>query len=515
MTFKRLRLLLPLLLVFVLAISPATEAQILAQVFDVDDAYTKSLPADQAVSFIWLVYNRDAFDVLLRTQADPVAGTGWSAGLSPRSVILEPGGSTEVNLTVSAGPDVLEESVAFTVTLTFARAGDPAVNETMVRQATVNLVAATPPLPTGNLILGILPNPLPPPFDSRAVTFVINMAIWAAVAGAIVLIITPIVRTFAKGTKTELDDLVLGIIRGPILLLVLAYGVVQSVGVLEPPPEISSILAQAYAVALVVVLAWLSARILRGILSELNRSLAARVPAIGSLVPVFNQLGIIFIAAIAGASLAALFGFDLTGFIVGVGVVGFAIAFAARESISNFFNGIFLMVDRPFKEGDLIEIDGERSRVIKIGLRSTVVYNRPSSKLLVIPNNKMAGDTIVNLVEPDLAIRQSTTVGVEYGSDVETVKTILSDAARENPWVIKGEEGREPYARLEEFGDSALIYKLKFWVSDADKLNRVRGQVNETIVVRLKDAGIEIPAPMLTVTLEEEKKKRASDEGPS
>ncbi|MFQ5986273.1 MAG: mechanosensitive ion channel family protein [Thermoplasmata archaeon] len=506
---KRLRTLFPLVLLAVfLATNPLAQGQNLAEIFDVDDTYTKPLVAGETVSFLWLTYNRDSSDVLLRTAATPDSGTGWSATLSPLFVVLEPGSSTEVNLSVSSDLEAAAQSITFTVTFVLARAGDPVVNETQVRGAVVTLSAAPPPLPTGNLILGIFENPLPPPFNSRVVTFIINVSIWAAIAGAIILLITPIVRTVAKGTKTELDDLVLGIIRGPILLLVLAFGVVQSVAVLEPPPEIGVILAQVYAVALVVVLAWLSARILRGILSELSRSLTSRVPAIGSLVPIFNQLGLVLIAVIAGASVAAVFGFDLTGFIVGAGVVGFAIAFAARESISNFFNGIFLMIDRPFKEGDLIEINGERSRVEKIGIRSTVVYNRPSSKLLVIPNNKIAGDTIVNLVEPDLAIRQSTTVGVEYGSDVKTVKAILADAARENPWVIKGEEGREPYARLEEFGDSALIYKLKFWVSDADKLNRVRGQVNETIVARLADAGIEIPAPMMTVTLADEEKKQ-------
>ncbi|MFQ5920053.1 MAG: mechanosensitive ion channel family protein, partial [Thermoplasmata archaeon] len=410
MTFQPLRLVPPVLLVLLLAAIPWAGAQPLAQVFAVDDTYTESLPAEESVHFIWLVYNRDTSDILLQATASPDAGAEWSTILSPRSQILEPGGSVEVNLTVSAGPEVVEATVGITVTLTLLRAVDPSVSETVVRQATVNLVAAAPPLPTGNLILGIWPNPLPPPLNSRAVTFAINMAIWAAIAGAIVLIITPIVRTFAKGTKTELDDLVLGIIRGPILLLVLAFGFVQSVAVLEPPPEVSVILAQAYGVALVAVLAWLSARILRGVLSELSRSLSSRVPAIGSLVPVFNQLGLVLIAVVAGGSIAAFFGFDLTGFIVGAGVVGFAIAFAARESISNFFNGIFLMVDRPFKEGDLIEIDGERCRVEKIGIRSTVVYNRPSSKLLVIPNNKIASDTIINLVEPDLAIRQSTSV---------------------------------------------------------------------------------------------------------
>ncbi len=145
MTVRRLGLVLPLLLVFVLAISPKTEAQTLAQVFDVDDAYTKSLPTDQAVSFIWMVYNRDASDVLLRTQVGPDGGSGWSAGLSPRSAILEPGGSTEVNLTVSAGPDATEESVAFTVSLTFARAGDPAVNETIVQRLREAGIEIPPP----------------------------------------------------------------------------------------------------------------------------------------------------------------------------------------------------------------------------------------------------------------------------------------------------------------------------------------------------------------------------------
>ncbi len=489
--------------------SPPVQGQNLAEIFDVDDAYTKPQVAGETVSFLWLTYNRDASDVLLRTAVTPDSGTGWSASVSPRFVVLETGGSIEVNLTVSSDLEAVAQSISLRVTLAIARAADPTVSETQVRDAVVTLSAAQPPIPTGNLILGIFENPLPPPFNSRAITFVINMAIWAAIAGAIILIITPIVRTFARQTETKLDDLVLGLIRGPVLLLVLAFGFVQSVGVLEPPAEIALLLAQIYAVALVLVLAWLSVQILRGVLSELGQRFSERIPAFDSLAPVFNQLGGILIAVIAGASIAAIFGFDLTALIVGAGVVGFAIAFASRESISNFFNGIFLMVDRPFKEGDLIEINGERSRVVKIGIRSTVVYNRPSSKLLVIPNNKIAGDTIVNLTEPDLAIRQSTTVGVEYGSDVETVKAILADAARENPWVIKGEEGREPYARLEEFGDSALIYKLKFWVSDADKLNRVRGQVNETIVARLTEAGIEIPAPMMTVTLEDEEKKRA------
>ncbi len=87
-------------------------------------------------------------------------------------------------------------------------------------------------------------------------------------------------------------------------------------------------------------------------------------------------------------------------------------------------------------------------------------------------------------------------------SDSEKVKATIMAAAEENPMVIKGQPGREAYARLEEFGDYALLFKLKFCVSDAHKMNRVRGEVNESILKALTEAGIDIPSPMMTVNLE-------------
>lgn len=501
------------LIVFFLAVILATagfaRGQVLGEVFNVDTSYTKSIPAGEEEMFIWLVYNRDASDVLLTTQATPVSAMDWSARVAPSFLVLNPGDSTNVTLTVSTLQEATRRSVPFTVTFSFARAADPLVTQSVTRNATVNIEAAPPPVPTENLILGIFPNPLPPPFDSRAVTFLINIALWGLIAGAILLVVTPVVRRVARRTKTELDEVVLHIVRGPIVVLIVAYGFIQSVAVLEPPLDLLALLFLIYNAILIVTLTWLAYRLFHGVLIEFGRKAAETrdASALGALLPVLNQIGAIIIVIIGVASLAALFGYDLTAFLLGAGVVGIAIAFAAQDSLSNFFSGILLMLDRPFKEGDLVEIDGDRARVEKIGIRSTILYHRPSHKLLVIPNSKMAGDVIVNLVQPDLAIRQRTSVGVEYGADVETVKEILANAAKENPWVIKDEPGREPYARLEEFGDSAMIFKMKFWVSDADKLNRVRGQVNETIVARLTEAGIDIPAPKVTVTMEQEEDK--------
>ncbi|MDX1534136.1 MAG: mechanosensitive ion channel, partial [Thermoplasmata archaeon] len=345
--------LIALLLFLVVSGLPAAEGQTLAQVFDVDETYAKSLSAGESVSFVWLVYNRDSSDVLLQARVDPGAGSEWSAAVSPRSLILQPGGSVEVNLSVTTGLSAMEESIAFTVTFALARAGDPAVNETFLRQATAELSPAPPPLPTGNLILGIWPNPLPPPFNSRAVTFVINVVIWSAIAGLAALVATPLLRRAFRRTETELDNVVLRIVRGPLILLLLTYGVVQSVAVLEPPIEVANTLFLIYNVILVAVLTWVAYRLFHGVLISFGRKAARsrRAAMLGRMLPLLNVVGAIVIFVGGAAALLAVFGYDLTAFLVGAGVLGIAIAFAAQESLSNFFSGIFLMLDQPFKEG--------------------------------------------------------------------------------------------------------------------------------------------------------------------
>ncbi|MFQ5552700.1 MAG: mechanosensitive ion channel family protein [Thermoplasmata archaeon] len=486
------------------------QGQGLGEIFDVGASYSEELVAGDEVSFLWLVYNREVGDVLLQLQASPASEADWSARVEPGFVVLRPGDSLNATLVVSAETFVNDRAVAISVIFTLTRASDPLVTETLTRTATVDLKTAPPPIVTGNKILGIIDNPFPPPFNSRLVTFIINMAIWAGIAGVILLVVTPVLRRYTSRTKTDIDAVVLKIVRIPIVVLILVFGVVQSVAVLEPPADVINFLFLVYSVVLLVVLTWLAYRLFQGVLIAFTQQAAKtrEIEVLAALLPLISRFGGIIILVAGGAALLALFGYDLTALALGAGVFGLAFAFAAKDSLSNFLSGVFLMTDRPFKVGDLVEIDGDRARVERIGMRTTTLYHRPSHKLLVVPNNKMAGEMVVNLVEPDMAIRQSTKVGVEYGADVETVKTILAEAAADHPGVHKAQSGRQPYARLEDFGDSALIFKLKFWVKNADKANRVRGEVNETIVRRLTEAGIEIPAPMMTVTLEDEEKKQ-------
>ncbi|MCJ2532085.1 MAG: mechanosensitive ion channel family protein [Candidatus Thermoplasmatota archaeon] len=482
----------------------STSGQNLAAVFEVEDSYEKNLTAGGEVTYTWLVFNQNASFLLVTTDIDPSAKKGeWDASLEPSFATLGPTDSLEIILVVQATDALKDGSVTFTLTIEFALALDPMVTETETRTAVAILEAVPSLLAEENKILGIF-DPLPAPFDDRRVTFGISIAVWAGFAALAILVVTPVLRKYARRTETDLDEVILKIMPRPLVLLLIAFGAVQSLAILQLPVETINLLFLIYSALLVLLLTWVAFRLFRGVVIEFGRRAAAKreTPLFDAAWPLVSKIGAILILVVGASLVAGVFGLDLTAFIAGMGVLGIAIAFAAQDSLSNFFSGIFLIADRDINEGDLIEINGDRCRIEKIGLRTTKLYHRPSHKILVIPNSKMSKEMVVNLVGPDSAIRQSTTVGVAYGSDIEKVKAALAAAAKENPMVITDSPSREAYAGLEEFGDYALLFKLKFWISDADKMNRVRREVNESIVKHLAEAGIEVPFPIVTLDLE-------------
>jgi small-conductance mechanosensitive channel len=288
-------------------------------------------------------------------------------------------------------------------------------------------------------------------------------------------------------------------------VIIVLFGMVNSLTILGLPHEYMDPVSFIYSLLVVLIATWLAYRVFGGVLSYYGKTVAQRTKTNldDVLVPVIRKIGGILIFVIGIATVAALFGIDVTAFLAGMGVLGIAIAFAAQESLSNFFSGMFLLLDQPFKEGDLIEINSKRCRIERIGLRSTTLYHRSAHKMLVIPNNKLARDVVVNIVEPTAEYRLSLTIGVDYDSDIEKVKRAMVEAAKSHAHVIQ-EDRKMPYARVEEFGDSAITMKMKLWIDDADKRNRYAGEIREIISNYFKREGIETPFPSRDVYIRRE-----------
>lgn len=139
-------------------------------------------------------------------------------------------------------------------------------------------------------------------------------------------------------------------------------------------------------------------------------------------------------------------------------------AIAAQDALSNFFSGIFMLLDRPFVEGDFVLLtSGETCRVDKIGIRSTRLYDVFQNNYVVLPDNKLVNDKIVNLTEPDQQGVAEVAVSVAPGSDIEKVEHVLLDVAKKHKEVLQ-ETGREPAVRFSSFGESALEFKMFIWV---------------------------------------------------
>jgi MscS family membrane protein len=151
---------------------------------------------------------------------------------------------------------------------------------------------------------------------------------------------------------------------------------------------------------------------------------------------------------------------DITPFLAGAGIAGLAIALAAQDIISNFFGGAIITIDKPFKVGDRINVDQYYGDVINVGPRSTRLKTL-DYQIVTIPINKITTNVIVNFAEPDQKLRITLPVSVAYGTDVEKVRRILLEIARD---VIEKTEylldDPAPKAFFSEFGDSGLKFIL-------------------------------------------------------
>ncbi|OKY78882.1 MAG: Small-conductance mechanosensitive channel, MscC family [Candidatus Methanohalarchaeum thermophilum] len=190
-------------------------------------------------------------------------------------------------------------------------------------------------------------------------------------------------------------------------------------------------------------------------------------------------------------------GVPLTGVLAAAGVAGIIIGFGLQSITSNMISGLILMGDRTVRIGDIVEFDNKLGKVTDTGVRSTTVKTIDNLHIIV-PNQELFSKPFVNYSYKDEKIRISTSVGVKYGTNVEKVKEILLEIARDNDTVLNYPE---PEVFFSEFGDSALQFKLKCWILAPLKKWKVKSQLNFEVNKRLKEEGITIPFPQRDVWL--------------
>lgn len=347
--------------------------------------------------------------------------------------------------------------------------------------------------------------PLPPPFDEPIGQFVILLLIWVLIGLTVLLVVRPVIHRTFEGTETDVDDKILKIIGGPVIAFIFFYGFIQSMQVFPDVPDwFMDLLMRVYALVVPFVVVYIAYKVFKAVFMPLGMEYSKRTETEldDVLVPLVDKLGGVLIVVMGLFWIASMQGINITVFVAGFGIVGLVLAFAMQDTMANFFAGIFLLTDRPFKVGDTILIDGDYCRVEKIGLRSTWLYNRFDHDIVIIPNNDMANSRIVNLTEPDQKFKTSAEVGVAYGSDMDMVEKIMLEAIRKQPGVIVDDPDRVPFFRFNEFGDSSLNCKVTAWIDDLFDQWKISHNARLEINRRFNEEGIEIPFPQRVVHME-------------
>jgi small conductance mechanosensitive channel len=241
----------------------------------------------------------------------------------------------------------------------------------------------------------------------------------------------------------------------------------------------------------ILIIGRIVATILRNVITKvLNKSNTA--PAIISFVGSLTYMAIMIFTVLAALS---KFGIQTASFVAVLGAAGFAIGFAMQGSLSSFAAGVLLLVFRPIKVGDFVEVAGVAGVVKEIKLFNTIVAT-PDNVKIFVPNSKINGDIIKNYAGFDER-RVDMVVGIGYGSPIDKAYEIMKKIISEDSRILA-----EPATQIAvaELADSSVNFVLRPWVKKEDYWG-VKFDVTEKIKKEFDAAGIEIPFPQTDVHL--------------
>lgn len=184
-------------------------------------------------------------------------------------------------------------------------------------------------------------------------------------------------------------------------------------------------------------------------------------------------------------------GFKITLLLAGSAALLVGIGLGLQEVFKDFVSGIILLFDGTIRVSDIIEVDGTVGRVIEIRLRASELETRDGI-VLIIPNSRFITGKVVNWTHNRKLTRFNVVVGVAYGSDVDKVRNILIECAKQNPDVAKNPE---PNVFFSDFAESQLTFTLLFYSRSVFRIEFVKSDLRFAIDRAFRKEGIIIPFP--------------------
>ena len=305
-------------------------------------------------------------------------------------------------------------------------------------------------------------------------------------------ILSRAIGQLARRSKTDVDDHLVALAHQPIFMSFVLVGLgLATLRIDLPGPPTYLTLGILKTIA---VLVWYN--MLRQLtdvfVQTARRNRSSKLVQTGMLALIQNVAKVILFA-LAIYFLFLAWDIDVTAWVASAGIVGLALSFAAKDTLSNLFAGVSIIMDAPYKTGDFIILDSaERGIVTHIGLRSTRILTRDDVEI-TIPNGIIGNSKIINEAGgPSEKHRVRISVGVAYGSDIDHVIATLEKVATDHDEICGNPA---PRVRFRQFGESSLDFELLCWIEKPVDRGRLRHELGCNVYKAFAAAEIQIPFP--------------------
>jgi len=310
-----------------------------------------------------------------------------------------------------------------------------------------------------------------------------------------------ILKVLTKKTKTNLDDIIVEALNNPVVFFIFYVGFNYAYRMLYLSERAGVIFKNISIILLAINISWAVINLVDALIREYFAKIAEKTKTDmdDQLLPVIRSIVKIVIIIIASIAVLDNMGFDIASLLAGLGIGGLAFALAAQDTLKNFFGGVAVFTDKPFKVGDRIKLDDVRDGFVReIGVRSTKIETFDGTHIIV-PNGMIANSILEN-VSREKARRVKITLGLDYStsdSKLEKAIFIIKEIIKKNKLTDK-----ETFnVTFDSFGDSTLNVVVIYWITDVSKVMDVKHEINVEIKKKFEKEKISFAFPTSTIYL--------------
>ncbi|MFA5093120.1 MAG: mechanosensitive ion channel family protein [Candidatus Omnitrophota bacterium] len=307
---------------------------------------------------------------------------------------------------------------------------------------------------------------------------------------------------WSRKTTTQIDDIIVQAIKGPVLVLCFILALYFALQFSKLAENIVQIVGKS-----IFVLGIFSVMLaVANSISAVIKIYAARADSTVQVTSLTQNIAKIFIFSIGLLVILNTLGISITPILATLGVGGLAVALALQDTLANLFAGFHISVAKQVRVGDFIKLEtGEEGYVVDINWRSTKIKMLPNN-LVLIPNDKLNKAIIINYCLPDKEMAVLVDLRVHYKSDLENVEKVTCEVAKATMVEVAGGVAHfDPFIRYHTFGDSCIKFTVILRAKEFVDQYLIKHEFVKRLHKRYIQEGINIPYPIRAINYEQEK----------